>query len=90
MKGILGIIALCMTVLLAGGAYADEPIKITEFAAPGASQTVQFDGEWSFLSEWKATSEVKMYDDGDNLPLFVDLKGNYSHVNLDNIAPWKS
>lgn len=30
------------------------------------------------------------YDDGDNLPLFVDLKGNYSHVNLDNIAPWKS
>ena len=38
MKGILGIITLCMTILLAGEAYADEPIKITELASPGKLQ----------------------------------------------------
>ena len=62
MKGILGIITLCMTILLAGEAYADEPIKIT---MTDKLPEIQFDGAWSFKSEWKSTSEAKMYDDGD-------------------------
>ena len=86
MKGILWIIALCMTVLLAGGAYADEPIKITEFASPGGSQMVQFDGEWTFKSEWKATTELKMFDDGDNLVLRIAHMDGFFYILLNYLT----
>ena len=41
MKGILGIITLCMIILLAGEAYADDPIKIT---ISDKLHEIQFDG----------------------------------------------
>ena len=41
LKGILGIITLCMASLLVGVAYADEPIK-TVYS--GSMHIVQFDG----------------------------------------------
>ena len=44
LKGILGIITLCMASLLVGVAYADEPIKIT---ISSTMDHVQFDGEWT-------------------------------------------
>ena len=53
LKGILGIITLCMASLLVGVAYADEPIKITISSSMG---NVQFDGEWTHGTEWKASS----------------------------------
>ena len=56
LKGILGIITLCMASLLVGVAYADEPIKIVY---SGSLDLVQFDGEWTFGSEWKESSYYK-------------------------------
>ncbi|NWJ21793.1 hypothetical protein HX849_04690 [Marine Group I thaumarchaeote] len=62
LKGILGIITLCMASLLVGVAYADEPIKIT---ISSSIDRVQFDGEWTFRSEWKHSSYDKFwYDKG--------------------------
>ena len=63
LKGILGIITLCMASLLVGVAYADEPNKITY---SGSLHLVQFDGEWTFGSEWKASSYDKFWYDFDN------------------------
>ena len=59
LKGILGIITLCMASLLAGVAYADEPIKITI----SDSLHVQFDGKWTTGYEWKASTYDKFQYD---------------------------
>jgi len=76
LKGILGIITLCMASLLVGVAYADEnpytlafntnaPIKIT---ISTSLHNVQFDGEWSFRSEWKHSTYDKFeYDDKEDV-----------------------
>ena len=53
LKGILGIITLCMASLLVGVAYADEPIKT---AYSNSLQNIQIDGKWTSGSEWKPTS----------------------------------
>ena len=51
-----------MASLLVGVAYADEPIKITISSTMG---NVQFDGEWTHGTEWKASSFDKFwYDSG--------------------------
>ena len=60
LKGILGIITLCMASLLVGVAYADEPIKIT---ISSLIDRVQFDGEWTFATEWKHSSYDKLWYD---------------------------
>ena len=61
LKGILGIITLCMASLLVGVAYADEPIK-TSYAD---MENIQIDGEWTYRSEWKPTSFDKFSYDKD-------------------------
>ena len=45
LKGILGIITFCMASLLAGVAYADEPINT---AYSDSLQNIQFDGVWTY------------------------------------------
>ena len=60
LKGILGIITLCMASLLVGVAYADEPIKTT---ISSTLHNVQFDGEWTFGYEWKVSSYDKFWYD---------------------------
>ena len=60
LKGILGIITLCMASSLVGVTYADEPIKIT---ISNTLDSVQFDGEWTFGTEWKASSYDKFWYD---------------------------
>ena len=67
LKGILGIITLCMASLLVGVAYADEPIKTT---ISSSMPNVQFDGEWTFGYEWKQSSYHKfMFDKKDAIIL---------------------
>ena len=44
LKGILGIITLCMASLLVGVAYADEPIKT---AYSNSLQNIPIDGKWT-------------------------------------------
>ena len=75
LKGILGIITLCMASLLVGVAYADEPIKITISSSMGS---VQFDGEWTFGGEWKHSSFDKFwYDRG---TAYSDAKSYVLHT----------
>ena len=62
MKCILGIIVFCVTVLLIDTAYADEPIKVT---ISSTLHDVQFDGEWTFRSEWKESSYDNFRFDND-------------------------
>ena len=62
LKCILGIIVLCVTVLLIDVAYADEPIKVT---ISSTLHDVQFDGEWTFRSEWKESSYDNFRFDND-------------------------
>ena len=83
MKGILGIITLCMIILLSGEAYADEPIKTTY---SGSLHNVQFDGKWTFNAEWKGTSEVKMYDGADNLVLRTAHEDKFFYVFIDYLT----
>ena len=61
LKGILGIITLCMASLLVGVAYADEPIKITV----GGPSAIQFDGAWTHGTVWKHSSFDKYWYDRD-------------------------
>jgi len=61
-KYILGIIVLCVTLLLIDTAYADEPIKVT---ISSTLHDVQFDGEWTFRSEWKESSYDNFRFDND-------------------------
>ena len=56
LKCILGIITVCMALSLIGLTYADEPIKVT---ISSTLHNVQFDGDWTFMSEWNHSS----YDD---------------------------
>ena len=62
LKCILGIIVFCVTVLLIDVAYADEPIKVT---ISSTLHDVQFDGEWTFRSEWKESSYDNFRFDND-------------------------
>ena len=83
LKGILGIITLCMASLVGGVAYADEPIKITISSTMG---NVQFDGEWTFRSEWKVSSYDKFwYDYGGLSPTFTPSSITTSY-DFDSVA----
>ena len=83
MKGILGIITLCMTILLAGEAYADEPIKIT---ITDKSHEIQFDGKWTFISEWKGTTETKMYDGHSSLVLRIAHMDGFFYILINYLT----
>ena len=63
LKYILGIITVCMALSLIGVTYADEPIKVT---ISSTLHDVQFDGDWTFRSEWKDSSydNFQFDDDG--------------------------
>ena len=83
MKGILGIITLCMIILLSGEAYADEPIKIT---IANKLHETQFDGKWTFQSEWKGTTEVKMYVDDGSLVLRIAHMDGFFYILIDYLT----
>ncbi len=84
LKGILGIITLCMASLLVGVAYADEPIKIT---ISNTLHNVQFDGEWTFGSEWKNSSYAKFeYDQTDAIILRTAHENKFFYVFIDYLT----
>ena len=84
LKGILGIITLCMASLLVGVAYADEPIKTTY---SNSLQSIQFDGEWTSGSEWKPTSYDKFsYDKEDAIVLRTGHQDKFFYVFIDYLT----
>ena len=83
LKGILGIITLCMASLLVGVAYADEPIK-TSYAD---MENIQIDGEWTYGSEWKPTSFDKFsYDKEDAIVLRTAHQDKFFYVFIDYLT----
>ena len=62
LKCILGVITVCMALSLIGLTYADEPIKVT---ISSTLHNVQFDGDWTFTSEWKSSSYNDFFFDDD-------------------------
>ena len=84
LKGILGIITLCMASLLVGVAYADEPIKT---AYSNSLQSIQIDGEWTSGSEWKPTSYNKFsYDKVDAIVLRTGHQDKFFYVFIDYLT----
>ena len=95
LKGILGIITLCMASLLVGVVYADEdpytlafntnaPIKIT---ISSDLDDVQFDGVWSFRSEWKHSTYDKFwYDKEDAIVLRTAHQDKFFYVFIDYLS----
>ena len=96
LNGILGIITLCMASLLVGVAYADEnpytlafntnvPIKIT---ISSDMDDVQFDGEWTFRSEWKeSTYDLFEYEDKENaIVLRTAHQDKFFYVFIDYLS----
>ena len=84
LKGTLGIITLCMASLLVGVAYANEPIKT---AYSDSSQYIQFDGEWTFGSEWKSSSYDKFwYDEEDAIVLRTAHLDKFFYVFIDHLT----
>ncbi len=84
LKGILGIITLCMASLLVGVAYADEPIKMT---ISNELHNVQFDGEWTFKTEWKVSTYDKFwYDKEDSIILRTAHQDKFFYVFIDYLT----
>ena len=83
LKGILGIITLCVASLLVGVAYADEPIKT---AYSGSLHYVQFDGEWTFGSEWKTSSYDKFWYDKEAIILRTAHEDKFFYVFIDYLT----
>jgi len=84
LKGILGIITLCMASLLVGVAYADEPIKT---AYSNSLHRVQIDGVWTSGSEWKPTSFDKFsYDKEDAIVLRTGHQDKFFYVFIDYLT----
>ena len=83
LKGILGIITLCMASLLAGVAYADEPIKTTY---SDSLQNIQFDGVWTYGGEWKPTSFDKFWYDKEAIVLRTGHHDKFFYVFIDYLT----
>ena len=84
LKGVLGVVTLCMASLLVGVAYADEPIK-TVYS--GSLHNVQFDGEWTFGSEWKNSSYAKFeYDQTDAIILRTAHEDKFFYVLINYLT----
>ena len=73
-----------MASLLVGVAYADEPIKT---AYSDSIQYIQFDGEWTFGSEWKNSSDTKFeYDQTDAIILRTAHEDKFFYVFIDYLT----
>ncbi len=84
LKCILGIITLCMASLLVGVAYADESIMIT---ISSSLHDVQFDGEWTFKTEWKVSTYDKFwYDKEDAIILRTAHQDKFFYVFIDYLT----
>ena len=81
LKCILGIITVCMALSLIGLTYADEPIKVT---TSSALHNVQFDGDWTFRTEWKESSyDNFLFDDDRQLVLRTAHQDGFFYVMIN-------
>ena len=81
LKCILGVITVCMALSLIGLTYADEPIKVT---TSSALHNVQFDGDWTFRTEWKESSyDNFLFDDDRQLVLRTAHQDGFFYVMIN-------
>ena len=83
MKHILWIITVGMALSLTGSAYADEPIKVT---ISETLHNVQFDGGWTFKSEWKNTSYDQLLFDDDELVLRTAHQDGFFYIMVNYLT----
>ena len=84
LKCILGIITVCMALSLIGLTYADEPIKVT---ISGTLHNAQFDGDWTFMSEWKHSSyDSFQFDDDRQLVLRTAHQDGFFYVMINYLT----
>ena len=84
LKCILGIITVCMALSLIGLTYADEPIKVT---ISSTLHNVQFDGDWTFASEWKNSSYDDLrFDDDRKLVLRTAHQDGFFYVMVNYLT----
>ena len=84
LKCILGIITVCMALSLIGLTYADEPIKVT---ISDKLHDVQFDGEWTFRSEWKDSSyDNFLFDDDEQFVLRTAHQDGFFYVMINYLT----
>ena len=84
LKCILGIITVCMALSLIGLTYADEPIKVT---ISSTLHNVQFDGDWTFMSEWKHSSyDHFLFDDDRQFVLRTAHQDGFFYVKINYLT----
>ena len=84
LKCILGIIVFCVTVLLIDVAYADEPIKVT---ISSTLHDVQFDGKWTFKTEWKeSTYDNFRFDNDEQIVLRTAHQDGFFYVMINYLT----
>ena len=84
MKQIFIIFAVFTIVLGAANAFASEPIMIS---ISSNLDKVIFDGRWTFVEEWKSSSQdVIRYDDGTEIQLRSAFQGEYIYIFLDVVS----
>ena len=89
LNGILGLVVLFVIVLLidivyADVVYADEPIKVT---ISGTLDNVQFDGGWTFTSEWKHSSyDNFLFDDDSRFVLRTAHQDGFFYVMINYLT----
>lgn len=78
--------ALCvffMILLDTGDAFATNQIPITKSFT---MDKINFDGKWSFYTEWKQSSWNQLaYDDGTTIQLRTAHQGNFIYVFIDDV-----
>ena len=83
LKCILGVITVCMALSLIGLTYADEPIKVT---ISSTLHNVQFDGGWTFTSEWKSSSYDELLFDDDKLVLRTAHEDGFFYIMVNYLT----
>ena len=84
LKRVLGIITVCMALSLIGLIYADEPIKVT---ISSTLHNVQFDGDWTFMSEWKHSSyDHFLFDDDRQFVLRTAHQDGFFYVMVNYLT----
>ena len=84
LKHVLGIITVCMALSLIGLTYADEPIKVT---VSNTVHNVQFDGDWTFTSEWKHSSyDDLQFDDDRRLVLRTAHQDGFFYIMVNYLT----
>ncbi len=69
-----------MIAFFSNSAFSDEPIKIS---ISSTFDDVIFDGEWSFIEEWKASSLDEFRFDDDDLVLRTAHQDGFMYVLID-------